>query len=81
MVSPTKKIRWDSGLQGIHNGNITNKTMGDEHRGVKLSNGVDLLKHKPQRNPNKILEGHVPLSNTSNTTTVEGTKLEQGIYK
>jgi hypothetical protein len=62
MGSPTKKIRLDSGLQVTHNGNITNIITGDERRGIKLSSGIDLLKHKPQRNPNKILEGHVLLT-------------------
>ncbi len=50
--------------QGSTNGKTTMRTGGNEHKGVNLSNDIDILKHKPTRATNKILEGHVPSKTT-----------------
>jgi hypothetical protein len=40
----------------------TSTTAGDATRELKIRNKLNMLKNKPQRTPNKILEGHVPLA-------------------
>ncbi len=40
----------------------TSKRAGGASREINIRNELNLLQQKPQRTPNKILEGHVPLT-------------------